>query len=347
MPNPTIPEIYFPPSFVKAAITDVQYRTWLTRKAKYIIAEDRSRKRPCVKNATERLYKELIHKAVNQGGQFDPFTGETLQWELVCTWDDSNVKNLDESVFKKYALLPTVDHADPYGRSIDFEICSWKINRSKNNLTPQEYVALCKRIVGHANTGKSASRRGSRTSTKAASAVPIPGRSPQKYFLPDFLKDILPESRYRRWLVRKTSHLYHTDKKQNRPCVGNATGRLYKQLIHEAVLANGLLDRFTGERLRWDLLGTWDDSFTKNPSQALVKKFSLLPTVDHIDPCAAAPGFEICSWLVNRCKSDMTPDEFISQCKNVIAFRKSRRRIADVKHGCRSPKTRSGGGKRR
>ncbi len=321
MSNPQVPESYFPPAFVKAVITDVQYRTWLTRKAKYIIAEDRSRKRPCVKNATERLYKELIHKAVNEGGQFDPFTGETLQWELVCTWDDSNVKNLDESVFKKYALLPTVDHADPYGRVIDFEIGSWKINRSKSNLTPHEYVALCEKIVRHTNAQqtKGARKKGSKPARRLDSVY----GSPQKYFLPDFLKGMLPESQYRRWLVRKASHLYHADKKQNRPCVATATGSLYKQLIHQAVLVNGLSDPFTGDTLRWDLLGAWDDSFTKNPSEALVKKFSLLPTVDHIDPCGKTVDFEICSWLVNRCKADLTPDEFIAQCKTIIMFRKS------------------------
>ncbi len=320
MLNPTIPEIYFPPAFVKNVITDVQYRTWLTRKAKYIIAQDRSRKRACVTNATERLYKELIHKAVCQAGEFDPFTGETLQWELVCTWDDSNTKNLDESIFKEFALLPTVDHVDPYGRGIDFEICSWHINRSKSNLTPQEYVAFCKTIIAHANAAKTTSRR-SRIGAETGSLVPIPGRSPQKYFLPDFLKGVLPEAQYRRWLLRKASHLFHADQKQGRPCVKNATGRLYRELINNAVLSNGPSDPFTGKTLRWDLLGEWDDSFTKNPSQALVKKFSLLPTVDHTDPCEETPAFEICSWLVNRCKTDLTPDEFIAQCRRIVEYR--------------------------
>jgi hypothetical protein len=317
MPSPTIPEIYFPPPFVKIVITDAQYRTWLTRKAKYIIAEDRSRKRACVKNASERLYKELIHNAVNQAGQFDPFTGETLQWGLVCTWDDSNTKNLDEPTFRKFALLPTVDHIDPYGRNIDFEICSWHINRSKSNLSPQEYVALCEKIISHRDEQKDTRSRGHR----AAAAIPY--GSPQKYFLPDFLKGIVPEAQYRRWLVRKASHLYHADKKQNRPCVANATGSQYKALIHRAVQNNGLSDPFTGQTLRWRLLGAWDDSFTKNPGKELVKKFSLLPTIDHVDPCGKTPAFEICSWLVNRCKADLTPQEFVAQCGRIVEFRNS------------------------
>jgi hypothetical protein len=319
MPNPTIPEIYFPPPFVKSVITDAQYRTWLTRKAKYIIAEDRSRKRACVKTATERMYKQLIHKAVTEAGQFDPFTGETLHWELVCMWNDANTKNLDEPVFRKYALLPTVDHVDPYGSSIDFEICSWHINRSKNNLTPQEFVALCKRIAGRGNAQLSGSVR-KKVNGPTLRLATVYG-SPQKYFLPDFLKGIVPEAQYRRWLLRKASHLYHADKKQNRPCVANATGSQYKALIHQAVVNNGPLDPFTGQTLRWRLLGAWDDSFTKNPGKALVKKFSLLPTIDHIDPCENAPAFEICSWLVNRCKADLTPEEFVAQCRRIVEFR--------------------------
>lgn len=121
MSKPTIPEIYFPPPFLAGVITDAQYRKWLTRKAKYIIAQDRARKRACVHNATERQYKQSIHTAVTNAGQFDPFTGEKLQWQLVCTWNDANAKNLSEAVFKTFALLPTVDHIDPYATAIDFE----------------------------------------------------------------------------------------------------------------------------------------------------------------------------------------------------------------------------------
>lgn len=189
--KPAVAQVYFRPAFLENVITDLQYRTWLTRKAKYIIAEDRKRKRACVIGATARLYKELIHKAVCEAGQFDPFTGDALQWELVRTWDDSKDKNIDEAA----------------------------------------------------------------------------------------------------------------------------------ELIHQAILDNGLLDPFTGEMLRWDLLGVWDDSQTKNPDRELIKKFSLLPTVDHVEPFGAVPGFEICSWLINRCKADMTLDEFVALCKKIIAFR--------------------------
>jgi hypothetical protein len=312
--KPAVAQVYFAPSFLDGVITDAQYRTWLTRKAKYIIAEDRERRRPCVKGATARLYKELIHKAVCEAGQFDPFTGAALQWELVCTWDDTTDKNIDEATFRRFALLPTVDHVDPCSEDIRFEICSWLVNRSKNNLTADEYVALCGKIVAYLESKSAAA-------AKRSTRQRLIPRSPQKYFLPKFLAGVITEAAYLRWLRRKSSHLYHSDVNEKRNCAKNSTARLYKALIHQAILDNGLLDPFTGDALRYDLLSEWDDSLTKNPDRAIIEKYALLPTVDHTDPMASEPAFEICSWLINRCKADLTPDEFFALCRRILAFR--------------------------
>jgi hypothetical protein len=310
--KPEVAQVYFLPPNLQGETTDSLYRRWLTRKAKYIIAQDRQRKRACARGATEQQYKESIHQTVTVGGLYDPFTGEKLQWGLICKWDDLRVKNIDEAAFRKYALVPTVDHIDPYADEIKFEICAWYINRSKNNLTADDYVALCEKIVSHTTSAITSSHPGDID------------KSPQLYFLPSFLNGIISEARYRRWLNRKASHLYHNDVRQKRPCALNSSARQYKALIHKAILDNGLFDPFTGELLRWELLDTWDDSSDKNPGRDVIEKFSLLPTVDHIDPGGTTPGFEICSWLVNRCKCDMTPDEFISLCKKIIAFRLKR-----------------------
>jgi hypothetical protein len=319
--KPAVAQVYFLPAFLENVITDLQYRTWLTRKAKYIIAQDRERKRACVMGATARLYKKLIHKAVCEAGRFDPFTGQALQWELVRTWDDTKVKNIDEERFRTFALLPSVDHVDPYAAEIKFEICSWLVNRSKNDLTGEEYVALCGKIVAQRNPRALLK---SKAAAYSSDITPLfPTRSPQLYFLPPFLKGIVSERAYVRWLTRKARHLFYADRDQKRPCALHATAKIYKQLIHRAILDNGPSDPFTGEMLRWDLLSVWDDSRTKDPDQALVKKFSLLPTVDHVEPFGGVPGFEICSWYVNRCKADMTRDEFIALCKKIVAFRGS------------------------
>jgi len=142
-----VAKVYFLPDFLQGRITGVWYNRWLTRKAKYIIAEDRKKHRPCAQNATAQQYKGLIHAAVWNSGRFDPFTGDTLGWELVCTWDDANVKNPDPGLMKRYALLPTVDHIDQYAITPAFEICSWLVNRCKADQTPEEFVAMCERIV--------------------------------------------------------------------------------------------------------------------------------------------------------------------------------------------------------
>jgi hypothetical protein len=306
-----IAPVYYPPPYMKDQITDSWYRRWIARKGKYIIAQDRERKRPCVKGATAQRYKQLIHTEVLERGHYDPFTGESLRWDLVCQWDDTKAKTQDKAFFETFALLPSVDHIDPYAQEIAFEICSWRINRCKNNLTAQEFVALCRKIVVYRNSKNAA----------AFTRKQKPFRSPQKYFLPPFLTGIISEKDYLRWLRRKASHLYHSDLNQGTTCAKNGSAKLYKQLIHQAILACGMLDPYTGESLRYDLLGSWDNTLDQNPDQATITMFSLLPTVDHIDPFGTVPAFQICSWLVNRCKSELTPDEFVAQCEKIIAFR--------------------------
>jgi hypothetical protein len=46
-----------------------------------------------------------------------------------------------------------VDHIDPDAATISFEICSWLINDSKGELSAQEYVDYCARVVAHAQGG--------------------------------------------------------------------------------------------------------------------------------------------------------------------------------------------------
>lgn len=96
------------------------------------------------------LYKALIHHAVVNKGEYDPYTGEKLAWELVSTWDTS--RKQPEGYEKKFALLPTIDHVVP--DALEPEICSWQVNKAKNDLTPQEFVALCRTIVKYGSKNK-------------------------------------------------------------------------------------------------------------------------------------------------------------------------------------------------
>lgn len=111
---------------------------------------DKKRGKPYARTATDRLYKEKIHTAIIDNGQFDPFTGDALDWKLIATWDTSTTHGNDGSYRKKFALMPTVDHIDP--DLLEFEICSWLTNDCKSYLNPAEFVTLCKRIANYRKT---------------------------------------------------------------------------------------------------------------------------------------------------------------------------------------------------
>jgi hypothetical protein len=48
---------------------------------------------------------------------------------------------------KDFFLLPTIDHIDPEGMALDFEIVSWIVNEGKSQMTPREYRELCSKVV--------------------------------------------------------------------------------------------------------------------------------------------------------------------------------------------------------
>jgi hypothetical protein len=142
------PFIYPVPGFLSGRVTQKQYSRWLEGRGKDLFTRDRQRRKPFALKSSRSLYKSLIHYAVVNAGEFDPFTGDRLSWELIGTWTDVNTEARRPDAYDaKYALMPTVDHKDP--DVLEFEICSWKINNAKGNLTPREFIALCKRIARH------------------------------------------------------------------------------------------------------------------------------------------------------------------------------------------------------
>jgi hypothetical protein len=54
-----------------------------------------------------------------------------------------------EEYKKQFALMPTADHINP--DKLEFEMCSWLVNECKSYLSPDEFVALCQKIVNHRN----------------------------------------------------------------------------------------------------------------------------------------------------------------------------------------------------
>lgn len=131
------------PSFLEGRITPTVYYRWLHIKAATLLKRDKKRHKPYASGATDAVYKGKIHAVVTDGGQYDPYTGEPLAWELISKWDTTKVH--PDGYKKQFALMPTVDHITP--DVLEFEICSWQINDAKSDLDPAEFVELCKRVV--------------------------------------------------------------------------------------------------------------------------------------------------------------------------------------------------------
>jgi hypothetical protein len=303
-----IVKFYLPPA-LEGVITEPAYRLWLRKKSLSVCTRDKKEKRPCAQNATRAAYAKKIHEAVCRNPRNDPFTGEELRWDLVRKYDPKQVSQ-DPDYFRKFSLLPSIDHTNPDATDLEFELCGMQMNRCKAEQTPSEFLALCRKIVAY--RGKVASHR----RKKALKA-------PALYFLPDFLHGVLTLDQYRKWIEDKSHHVFVKDRKRRRPCVAGHSCADYKMAIHQAICANGPLDPFTGEEMAWNLVGVLDPDKAREDKNIFMKKYGLLPSIDHTNPAAIELDFEVCSLLVNACKNNLTADEFVGMCKKVVAFRGS------------------------
>ncbi|MGB7656330.1 MAG: hypothetical protein WBL74_12700 [Novosphingobium sp.] len=136
-----------PASLADQGILHGTYERWLRRKAAAHVKRDRLRAGHVI---TGELYRQRIHEAVSQHGTHDFYTGEKLDWKLVSTYDNVASK-AGRSVYKAgFALLPTVDHVLREDGKWDFVICAWRTNDAKNDMSHAEFIALCRRVVAHA-----------------------------------------------------------------------------------------------------------------------------------------------------------------------------------------------------
>jgi hypothetical protein len=140
-----------------------------------------------------------------------------------------------------------------------------------------------------------------------------------KYPVPAYLAVKTSQPDYDVWLNNKSANLLRKDRRRKRPCSRGATLTMYKGHVHKAVCSGNGLDPYTGDPVRWDQIHEWNSEIDKGRG-GFEKQFYMLPTVDHKDPLSTVIDFEICSWLVNSCKSDQTPEEFLAMCKLVTAY---------------------------
>jgi hypothetical protein len=149
----------------------------------------------------------------------------------------------------------------------------------------------------------------------------------KKYPIPDFLKEILPERIYYRWLYRKASAHYRRDRK---PYKAIAPAEIYRMEIHRAVLTSSGRDFYTSEPLDWGLISKYRNQFSKHGRKSYKKTFAHLPTVDHVGDGEGRPHFVICGWQTNDSKSDMSYREFVEMCAKVLEAAKGREELIDL-----------------
>jgi hypothetical protein len=324
-----------PPPFLEGIVSAGLYNDWAYGRARQLLKRDKRRKKPYAKDADWRLYREKIHGAVLSGGLSDPYSGDALRWDLIKTWDPRKSKD-DPDFFRHFYLLPTVDHIDPESAVLEFEMCSWIVNCVKGYLAPAEFLALCDKIATYTQEHPISSQpiQSSEAPVKPSFLHRLyfsfllpayrffPGLASYTWYpLPAFLEGICKLSVYRTWILRRAISLYHRDRKMKRPCAQFNTITNYRHAIHAAVIKNGLKEPYTGDVMKWELIGTWDSTKGSDNEERYKTEYRLLPTVDHLDPQSKVIQFEICSWEINACKNNLNPGEFVALCGKIRDYR--------------------------
>ena len=123
-------------------LSDDKYSELVQRKAVAITRRDKKRGgKYSVKEAIE-----AIHQAFHRCNGFDPYDGSKLDPELLGEYRNEDAKAQGAAHKRRFAMLPTVDHvkAEPVA---DFEIVSWQTNDAKGDMSPDEFIAYCHRVV--------------------------------------------------------------------------------------------------------------------------------------------------------------------------------------------------------
>jgi len=127
------------------------YIRWLRRKAQAHLRRDRKRVEYPI---TGQDYRERIHAAVCDHGTHDYYTGEKLDWSKVSTYDNEKSAQGRSGYKAGFADLPTVDHVGSKDGRFDFVICGWRVNAVKNDLSHDEFLEVCRKVIAKADTDR-------------------------------------------------------------------------------------------------------------------------------------------------------------------------------------------------
>lgn len=131
-----------------------------------------------------------------------------------------------------------------------------------------------------------------------------------KYKLPEFLKNVVYRNKYANWLGLKAKFYVKRDRN-----LGNddASVEEYKQALHAAVCASNGLDDYTGQGLRWDLLGQHVNSYKDDK-----KELDQAPSADRVGDARSDPEFKICARVTNNAKGSLSEQDFLDLCRHVV-----------------------------
>ena len=119
---------------------------------------------------------------------------------------------------------------------------------------------------------------------------------------------------YKRMLNRRSVAITKRDRKRG----GTYQVREAMDAVHAAFHRCDGTDPYDGFPLDGGLLATDDNAAAKTDRISEEKRYSRVPTVDHLDGEPVAQ-FEIVSRQTSVVKNEMTPDEYIAHCRAVVA----------------------------
>lgn len=146
-PIPSNLGFYLPTFLSKYLISEDAFLRWIDRQAARHLRHSKKRGLKGSKSA----FRQAILDAVNACGGRDFYTGKALDWRKISTWNNEDAKKQGKAYKRLFHDLPTVDHADSFDPSRpSFRICAWKTNDAKGDLSLEEFLELCRRIMAHA-----------------------------------------------------------------------------------------------------------------------------------------------------------------------------------------------------
>jgi hypothetical protein len=72
-----------------------------------------------------------------------------LDWTLLSKYNNTASKEGKHAYKALFALLPTIDHLQADDPKTGFRVCAWRTNDAKHDLSLEDFVKLCQRVIAY------------------------------------------------------------------------------------------------------------------------------------------------------------------------------------------------------